>query len=110
MLKKIGTMIRTCTLLIALFALSGGPLWAEGPSECPEEAVGGQTGQPYTRVGQSLATETHSGSVGVSSSNGGCIIQLKDDTSWSEQFYVGYYENQVTHARVRVDCRTGQIF
>lgn len=65
MLKKIETLIRTCTFLIALFALGGGPLWADGPTECPEDAVGGQTGQSYTLQSQSLVTETHSGSIGV---------------------------------------------
>jgi hypothetical protein len=108
MLKRIGAALKTCALIVALYALSGGPLLADGPTECPETAVGGQTGQPYTRVGQSLATETHSGSIGVG--GGGCVAQLKDDTTWSEQFYVGYYENQVTHRQVRVDCRTGRIF
>jgi hypothetical protein len=108
MLKKIGTLLRACAFVVALYALGGGPLLADGPTECPEDAVGGQTGQSYTLQSQSLVTETHSGSIGVG--GGSCVIQLKDEGSWSEQFYVGYYVNQETQRLVRVDCRTGRIF
>ncbi len=106
MLKKTGTFIRTCTFLIALFALSGGPLLAD-PSDCPADAVGGQTGQPYQLQSQSLVTETTSGTLGAG--GGSCGINASVTGTTSEQFHVGYYQNQVTQEVVKVDCRTGRV-
>jgi len=107
MLTKIGTLIRVCTFLIALFALGGGPLWADGPTDCADEAVGGQTGQPYTLTYQALATETNGGTLGAG--GGSCAVNASVTGSTSEQYYVGYYVNGVTGALLRVDCRTGRV-
>jgi hypothetical protein len=107
MLKKIGSLIRTCTFLIALFALSGGPLLADGPTNCAESAVGGQTGQPYTLTYQSLVTDTSSGTLGAG--GGSCGVNASTTGSRAEQFYVGYYRNQVTQDVLKVDCRTGRV-
>jgi hypothetical protein len=107
MLKKIATLIRTCAFLVALYMLSGGPLWASGPTDCAPYAEGGQTGQPYTLTYQSLATETSSGTLGAGS--GSCGVNASMSGGMSEQFYVGYYRNDVTHDVLRVDCRTGRV-
>jgi hypothetical protein len=108
MLKKIGALIRTCAFLVALYMLSGGPpLLASGPSDCAGSAVGGQTGQPYTLTYQSLVTETTTGT--ISAGSGSCGIGASLGATTSEQFYVGYYRNEVTEKVVKVDCRTGRV-
>lgn len=107
MLKRIATVLRACGLVVALYALSGGPLLADGPTDCPESAVGGQTGQDYTLTYQSLVTETHNGTLSVG--GGPCVVTLSEGVVESEQYYVGYYQNQVTQEIVRVDCRTGRV-
>jgi hypothetical protein len=96
MLKKIGILIRTC----------GGPLWAT-PSDCADSAVGGQTGQPYTLTYQSLVTETTTGT--ISAGSGSCGVGASVGATWSEQYHVGYYRNEVTKQVVKVDCRTGRV-
>jgi hypothetical protein len=107
MLKRIGTLLRSCALLVALYALSGGPVWADGPTDCAEDAVGGQTGQPYSLTYQSLITETHNATIGAG--GGPCIISVSAGSVVSEQYYVGFYRNDVTGAVLKVDCRTGRV-
>jgi hypothetical protein len=107
MRKTIATVLRACGLVFALYWLSGGPLLADGPTHCAASAVGAQTGQDYTLSYQSLVTETHNGTLSVG--GGGCPVQLSEGTTEAEQYYVGYYVNQVTNQVARVDCRTGRV-
>lgn len=108
MLKKIGALVRTCAFLVALYMLSGGPLWAgTGPTDCSPYAEGGQTGQPYTLTYQSLVTESASGTLGAG--GGSCVVSASVSGGATEQYFVGYYRNDVTREVLRVDCRTGRV-
>lgn len=105
MLKRLATLIRTGVLSVALLVLSGGIVWAE-PSDCPESAIGGQTGDPYDLQGQSLVTETRTVTI---TAGGECIGSGSTEVTISEQYHVGVYVNQNTGQMVRVDCRTGEV-
>ena len=96
---------RAAGYAVALLALSGGWLRAE-VTDCPESAIGGQTGQSYSLNYQSLVTQTTT----VTLSTGGpCLLGGSATTTTSEQYYVGYYENESTGDVVKVDCRSGKV-
>lgn len=97
--------VRAAACAIALLGLSGGIAWA-GPTECQETAVGGQTGQSYTRISQSLVTEIQTVEL---SAGGDCLLGGSSTVTIEEQYYVGYYRNNETGAVARVDCRTYKI-
>jgi hypothetical protein len=107
MFSRIMKVTRAMAYAVALLVLSGTQVRADGPSDCPENAIGGQTGQSYHLVSQSLATETTSGSLSV----GGpaCGVGGSTSGSFAEQYHIGYYLNESTNTTVRVDCRTGRI-
>ena len=107
MLSRTFKMARAVGYAAALLVLSGGvPLRAD-PSDCPENAVGGQTGQSYHLQSQSLVTETTSGSLSIGGS--ACGVGGSTTGTYSEQYHVGYYLNLSTNQTVAVDCRTGRI-
>ncbi|MDH3495842.1 MAG: hypothetical protein OER21_03705 [Gemmatimonadota bacterium] len=105
MLKRLATLVRAGILSVALLGLSGGVLWAE-PSDCPQSAVGGQTGDPYELQSQSLVTQTSTITI---TAGGDCIGSGSTEMTISEQYHVGVYVNQNTDKMVRVDCRTGEV-
>lgn len=105
MYSRIKHLVRAVLCSIALLGLSGGIAWA-GPTECEETATGGQTGQGYTRVSQSLVTETTTVTL---SAGGECLLGTSGTTTIEEQYYVGYYRNDVTGDIARVDCRTYKV-
>jgi hypothetical protein len=107
MLSRIRNLVRSVLWAVALVGLSGAPaLWAQA-SDCPESAVGGQTGDPYTLQSQSLVTETTT--VQLSTGGGSCLLGGSTTVTTEEQYNVGYYKNTNTGAVVKVDCRTGEV-
>jgi hypothetical protein len=105
MLARIKNFVRGALFAIAVVGLSGAPLLAQA-SGCPENATGGQTGQPYRLRSQSLVTETRTVQVSTGSP---CLVGGSATVETQEQYNVGYYQNLVTDALVKVDCRTGQV-
>lgn len=89
---------------IALVILSGAPLWGQA-SDCPDNAVGGQSGQNYRLVGQSLVTVTSTVQLNTGLP---CAIGGSAGGTIQEQYNVGFYQNAAGDI-ARVDCRTGRI-
>jgi hypothetical protein len=97
--------LRTCAFVIAAHVLTGGVIWAT-PSDCADDAVGQQTGQSYTKTGQSTVTETTTFTI---SGGGGCGVSAGATGTRSETYNVGTYRNNVTGEVVRVNCSTGRV-
>jgi hypothetical protein len=105
MLSRFMKTARAVGYSIALVALSGSPVWAQA-SQCPKNAIGGQTGRSYTLRSQSLVTETRT--VQLSLGGAACGVGGSAGGTIAEQYNVGYYEAE-NGDTARVDCRTGQI-
>jgi FlaG/FlaF family flagellin (archaellin) len=104
MFSRIMNVTRAVGFSIALLVLSGGvPLWSQA-SDCPDTAIGGQTGTNYNLVSQSLVTETRTVTVNA----GICGIGGSATTTTVTQYNVGYYSNSTGDIAI-VDCRTGRI-
>jgi hypothetical protein len=104
MLSRIVKVGRAVLFAVALLGLSGAPLFGQA-SDCPESAVGGQSGMSYTLVAQSLVTETRTVQLSV---GGECLAGTETSVTIEEQYNVGYYENSDGDI-AKVDCRTGKI-
>jgi hypothetical protein len=103
MFVKHGQLMRACAVVIALQFMAA-PLFAT-PSDCADTATGSQTGNSYSKVGQSTRTVT----TVVELQAGVCGVSGSASQTTTETYNVGYYRNQTTGQIAIVNCSTGQI-
>ena len=95
-------LVRASALALGMnFVVSSVALSA--PSDCPDTAIGGQTGRTYTKIGQSEVTEIKTFKV----DGGACGLSAGTEVTHSETYNVGTYTDGSN--TVRVNCSTGQV-
>ncbi|HEX9728485.1 MAG TPA: hypothetical protein VGA37_08280 [Gemmatimonadales bacterium] len=103
--------LKLVTILVALSAVWAPRLFAD-PTSCSENAIGGQTGNEYELVGESLVTVTTTTTIrrGISLIWG--LITLsgyeEETTTTSVTYYEGTYSDGNGNT-VTVNCSTGQV-